>query len=76
MNYKLKKEEITAIVEAATTKKVSRIFRKTCTAKNMNIFPQHNLEEFIIICSADPEKEARRDPYSVAALFLHVSQGA
>ena len=38
MNYKLKKEEITALVEASTREEAQQIFRKTYYAKSMIIF--------------------------------------
>ncbi len=39
VNYKLKKEEITALVEAPSYEEGRRIFQKTGTATNMNSLP-------------------------------------
>ena len=46
MNYKLKKEEITALVEASTREEAQQIFRKTYYGKKYDHLSAHNLEEF------------------------------
>ena len=46
MNYKLKKEEITALVEASTREEAQQIFRKTYYAKSMIIFLPTISKEF------------------------------
>ena len=51
MNYKLKKEEITALVEASTREEAQQIFRKTYYAKSMIIFLPTISKNSIIICS-------------------------
>ena len=78
MNYKLKKEEITALVEASTREEAQQIFRKTYYGKKYDHLSAHNLEEFYnYMLRTTLEKASRKDPYSVAMhLFLHVPQGA
>ena len=44
MNYKLKKEEITALVEASTREEAQQIFRKTYYGKKYDHLSAHNLE--------------------------------
>ena len=73
MNYKLKKEEIRAIVEAATYEESQQLFRKTYYGKKYEHISAHNLEEFYnYMLRSTLEKEARRDPYSVAMLYSYM----
>ena len=73
MNYKLKKEEIRAIVEAATYEESQQLFRKTYYGKKYEHLSAHNLEEFYnYMLRSTLEKEARRDPYSVAMLYSYM----
>ena len=73
MNYKLKKEEIRAIVEAATYEESQQLFRRTYYGKKYEHLSAHNLEEFYnYMLRSTLEKEARRDPYSVAMLYSYM----
>lgn len=73
MNYKLKKEEINALVEAATLEEARPLFRKTYYGKKYEHLEVHNLEEFYnYMLRQTLEKEARRDPYSVAVLYSYL----
>ena len=73
MNYKLKKEEINAIVEANTYEESRALFRKTYYGKKYEHLAAHNLEEFYNhMLRQTLEKEARRDPYSVALLYSYM----
>jgi len=77
MNYKLKKEEIRAIVEAATYEESQQLFRRTYYGKKYEHLSAHNLEEFY---NYMPQHSGKRGPtrslFRRDALFLHVSQGA
>ena len=71
--FKLKKEEIRAIVEAATYEESQQLFRKTYYGKKYEQLSAHNLEEFYnYMLRSTLEKEARRDPYSVAMLYSYM----
>lgn len=73
MNYKLKKEEITALVEAPSHEKAQQIFHKTYYGRKYDHLSVHNLEEFynyMLRCTL--EKEARKNPYSVAMLYSYM----
>lgn len=73
MNYKLKKEEINALVEASTDEDARQFFRKTYYGKKYEQLTAANLEEFYnIILRSILEKEARKDPYSVAMLYSYL----
>lgn len=73
MNYKLKKDEITAIVEASTYEESQQIFRKTYYGRKYNHLSAHNLEEFYTcMLRTTLEKESRKDPYSVAILYSYM----
>ena len=73
MNYKLKKEEINALVEATTYEQARALFRKTYYGKKYEHLEAHNLEEFYNVMLRDTlEKEARKDPYSVAVLYSYL----
>lgn len=73
MNYKLKKEEITAIAEASTYEESQQLFRKTYYGKKYDHLSAHNLEEFYnYMLRTTLEKESRKDPYSVAMLYSYM----
>ena len=67
------KEEIRAIVEAATYEESQQLFRRTYYGKKYEHLSAHNLEEFYnYMLRSTLEKEARRDPYSVAMLYSYM----
>lgn len=73
MNYKLKKEEITAMVEAPSPEEERKIFQKTYYGNRYEKLTAANLEEFYnYILRSTLEKEARRDPYSVAVIYSYL----
>ena len=73
MNYKLKKDEISSIVEANTYDESRAFFRKTYYGKKYEHLAAHNLEEFYnYMLRQTLEKEARRNPYSVALLYSYM----
>lgn len=73
MNYKLKKEEINALVEAPTYEDARRIFSKTYYGIQYEHLTVANLEEFYNhILRSILEKEARKDPYSVAVIYSYL----
>lgn len=73
MNYKLKKEEITALTEAQSFEEARNIFSKTYYGRKYEQLTAANLEEFYnCILRGILEKEARRDPYSVAVLYSYM----
>ena len=73
MNYKLKKEELTALVEAPTPEDARRIFQKTWYGTRYGQLTVANLEEFYnYILRSILEKEAHRNPYSVAVIYSYL----
>lgn len=73
VNYKLKKEEVQALVESTTQDEARAIFRKTFYGKKYEKLSVHNLEEFYNYILRDTlEREARKDPYSVAVLYSYL----
>ena len=73
MNYKLKKEEITSLVEAASYEETQSIFRKTYYGRKYSHISAQNIEEFYnYMLRTTLEKEARKDPYSVAVLYSYL----
>ena len=73
VNYKLKKEEISALVESSTYEDAQRIFRKTYYGRKYDHLSVHNLEEFYnYMLRSTLEKESRKDPYSVAMLYSYM----
>ncbi|MDY4694358.1 MAG: V-type ATPase subunit [Blautia sp.] len=73
MNYKLKKEEITALVEASTYEEASRIFKNTYYGSRYEKLTVANLEEFYNYVLRDIlEKEAHQNPYSVAVIYSYL----
>ena len=73
MNYKLKKEEINALVESTTYDQARALFRRTYYGRKYEHLEAHNLEEFYNVMLRDTlEKESRRDPYSVAVLYSYL----
>ena len=59
MNYKLKKEEINTLVEAASYEEARPLFRKTYYGKKYEHLAAHNLEEFSIVA---PQYSGKRSP--------------
>lgn len=73
VNYKLKKEEINALVETSTEEETERIFRKTYYGIRYTQLSAANLEEFYnYMLRSILEKEARRNPYSVAVIYSYL----
>lgn len=73
VTYKLKKEEIQALVESTTVEEAQALFRKTFYGKKYAKLSVHNLEEFYNYLLRDIlEREARKDPYSVAVLYSYL----
>lgn len=73
VNYKLKQEEITALVEAAGQEDARRVFSQTYYGKKYQELTAANLEEFYnCILRGILETEARRDPYSVAVIYSYL----
>lgn len=78
MNYKLKKEEITALVEASTREEAQQIFRKTYYGKKYDHLSAHNLEEFYnyMLRYHSGKGIPQGSLFRGNALFLHVPQRA
>lgn len=73
MTYKLKKEEIAALVEASSEEEAKSIFAKTYYGRKYSHLTVANLEEFYnYMLRAVLEKEARKDPYSVAMIYSYL----
>lgn len=73
INYKLKKEEIRALTEASTYEEFMDVFRRTYYGKKYDKLTSTSLEEFYnYILRHILEKESRKDPYSVAALYSYL----
>ena len=73
MNYKLRKEEITTLVEAPTPEEFRRIFNGTYYGKKYEQLTVASLEEFYnYILRSILEQEARKDPYSVAVIYSYL----
>ena len=73
MNYKLKKEEITALVEAASQEELKQIFSRTYYGQKYEKLTAASLEEFYNYILRDIlEREARKDPYSVAVIYSYL----
>lgn len=73
MNYKLKKEEVTALIEAASYEESRQIFARTYYGQKYAELTVASLEEFYNYLLRDIlEKEARRDPYSVAVIYSYL----
>lgn len=73
MNYKLKHEEITSIVEASSYEEARARFHKTYYGRKYDHLSAHNLEDFYnYMLRSTLEKEARQDPYSVAMLYSYM----
>ena len=73
VNYKLKKEEITALVEAPSYEEGRRIFQKTWYGNKYEQLTVANLEEFYNhIHRSILEKESHRNPYSVAVIYSYL----
>ena len=73
VNYKLKKEEITAMVEATSSEEGEQIFNRTWYGRKyqqMNLISMEELYNNMLRTVL--EKEARKDPYSVAVLYSYL----
>ena len=73
VNYKLKKEEITAMVEATSREEGEQIFNRTWYGRKyqqMNLISMEELYNSLLRTVL--EKEARKDPYSVAVLYSYL----
>lgn len=73
VNYKLKREEITAMVEATTNEEGQQIFSRTWYGQK---YKQQNLlsleELYNSLLRSVLEKEAHKNPYSVAVLYSYL----
>ncbi len=78
VNYKLKKEEITAMVEATSSEEGEQIFNRTWYGRKyqqMNLISMEELYNNMLRTVL--EKEARKDPlFRSCFVFLSLSQGA
>lgn len=73
MNYKLKKEEITALAEASSQEEFRQIFDRTYYGQKYDQLTTVTLEEFYHYILRDIlEKEARNNPYSVAVIYSYL----
>ncbi|MDO5135875.1 MAG: V-type ATPase subunit [Eubacteriales bacterium] len=73
VNYKLKKEEITALAEASTSEEYRSVFLKTYYGRKYQTLNAATLEEFYnYLLRSILEKEARKDPYSVAVIYSYL----
>lgn len=73
MNYKLKKDEISALVEAPSLEEARTLFRKTYYGRKYEKLASQNLEEFYnYMLRSILEKEARQNPHSVAILYSYM----
>lgn len=73
VNYKLKKAEIQTLVESNTYEEATAAFRRTYYGKKYEKLTAANLEEFYnYILRHILEREARKNPYSVAALYSYL----
>ena len=73
MNYKLKKEEITALVEASGHDEFVAVMNRTYYGRKYPQITPVNLEEFYnYILRTVLEKESRKDPYSVAVIYSYL----
>ena len=73
VNYKLKKEEITAMVEATSREEGEQIFNRTWYGRKyqqMNLISMEELYNNMLRTVL--EKESRKDPYSVAVLYSYL----
>lgn len=70
VDYKLKKEEINAMVEASSTEEFQQLINKTFYGNRFKELPLPKLEEFYTyLLRTVLEKEASRNPYSVAMMY-------
>ena len=73
VNYKLKKEEITALVEATSKEEGEQIFSRTWYGRKYQQLNLISMEElYNSLLRTVLEKEARKDPYSVAVLYSYL----
>lgn len=73
VNYKLRREEITALLEAETMEETRQIFRRTYYGAKYEHLTAANLEEFYNYTLRNIlEKEAHKNPYSVAVIYSYL----
>lgn len=73
VNYKLKKEEITALVEATSKEEGEQIFSRTWYGRKYQQLNLISMEElYNSLLRTVLEKEARKAPYSVAVLYSYL----
>ena len=73
VNYKLKKEEISALVESSSPEELKQLFDKTYYGQKYGKMAAASLDEFYHHVLRDIlEKEARKDPYSVAVIYSYL----
>ncbi len=73
VNYRLRQDEIEALISASTQEEFQQIFSRTYYGKKYEKLAVQNLEDFYnYILRTTLEKESRRDPYSVAVLYSYL----
>lgn len=73
VNYKLHQDEIEALITASTQEEFQRIFSRTYYGRKYEKMAAQDLEDFYnFILRTTLEKEARKDPYSVAMLYSYL----
>lgn len=73
MNYKLKKQEITSLIEAPTIDEFSRILSSTYYGRRYSHLKLKTLEEFYTyLLRTVLEKESKKNPYSVAVIYSYL----
>lgn len=73
MNYKLRKQEITALIEAPTIDEFSQILSRTYYGRRYSHLRLKTLEEFYTyLLRTVLEKEAKKNPYSVAVIYSYL----
>ncbi len=76
-NYKLKKQDITALVEAPTMEDFNQILAKTYYGIHYPTLNTSTLEEFYTyLLRHTLERESSKDPYSVAIMYSYLYQKA
>ena len=73
IHYKLKKEEIAALVEAENDAAFEDVLNKTYYGKHYEMLSPDTIEDmYIYIMKQILTKESRRDPYSVASMYHYL----
>lgn len=73
IHYKLKKEEIAALVEAENDAVFEDVLNKTYYGKHYEMLSPDTIEDmYIYIMKHILTKESRRDPYSVASMYHYL----